>query len=79
MEELLLEKMKTCSSFAEEMSSFAVDWGPKLKLLGLAWPSGTFKLIACLPGPTQRLLADKKSKTWISEFWDFPDLNILHV
>lgn len=25
LEELLLEKMKTCSSFAEEMSSFAVD------------------------------------------------------
>lgn len=34
LEELLLEKMKTCSSFVEEMSSIAGDLGPKLKLLG---------------------------------------------
>jgi len=36
-------------------------------------------MIACLPGTTQRLLTDNKSKNWISECWDFHDLNVLRV
>lgn len=65
------------------MSSFAVDWGPRFKLLDLAWLrfyQWCFQvMIACLPGTTQRLLADKKWKNWVSEYWDFPDLNVLYV